>query len=285
MAAGSALWSGISSVSPIIYEAALYTLREQPSVLPTVTFFNDEIGMNLRKVSTLDALSPESVSEGAPLTSQAFAKTALSTITPTRHGIAVRITDERIFSDDDNARAALGVEMGLAMSNYIDGLLTANFAAYTGGTVGTAGSTLTWNNIVAAKAKLRQANVSGPLYCVLGHGQWYHLYTAMNSTSGAFQYATAFQDRMVSDYFVSPIMGDVTFIVTDNIQSSGGTAGTAAMYSPQAQAFDQRGGGMSIEFQRQAVYGAYDAVLNLYFGEGAWRPSTGIILLGTDVVP
>jgi hypothetical protein len=285
MTAGSALWSGISAVSPVIYEAALMTLREAPMVLPTVTFFGDELGLNLRKVSTYPALAPESVAEGAALTSQVFDKTLLSTITPGRHGIAVRVSDERIFSDDDNARVSLGIEMGLSMSNYIDQLLTANFAAYTGGTTGTAGSTLTWNNIVAAKSKLRQANVGGPLYCVLGHGQFYHLYTQLNNTSGAFQYAPEFQDRMVRDFFVSPIMGDVTFIVTDNIANSGGTAGTAAMYARSAQAYDQRGGGMAIEFQREALNAAWDAVLNVWFGEGAWRPATGHILLGTDVIP
>lgn len=285
MTTGYSTYASVSTLIVDIYEASLFTLRAT-SVLPsTVTTFNDTMGMQPRKITAYNDGNVRQVAEGEAVTPTAFNKTALSTLTPLRYADNYLLTDERINTDSDGVRNDAALDLGRNFAQYVDTQIAAVFDTLTGGTVGAALGTITLGQVFAAHAILQQAKVPGPYYCVLGAGQWFHLiHQAGTAISSTFTRSDTFQDRLVNNYFTTPAMGNVTFVVSPVIQ--GAATGTAygALYAPIALAYDERQA-FFIEPQRNANRGAWELNANLRFATGTWRPVCGVQLLSTDVIP
>jgi hypothetical protein len=285
MTTGQTRYADNSSLIADIYEGSLLTLRWQNVLVPTVTTFNDQMGINPRKGSQRSSGNLRAIAEGEDTTPTTFNKTALQTLTPLIYRDQFLITDQEFRTDPDNVRDEAVLEMGGAVAESIDTLIAGGFSSLTGGTVGAALGTVTWTQVFAARSRLQQLKQKGPYFCVLGAGQWFHLVnnggTVANS---AFIRSTEFQDRTIQNYFTAPIMGDVTFVVCPNI--TGAAAGTAygAMYSPIALAYDERKG-FYVEPQRDASRAATELNYGVEYAAGVWRPLCGVQIVSTDVIP
>lgn len=289
MATGNTSWSRLSGASGIndslhVYEGALFTLRARNVIQPTVTVFGDMMGMEPRRITEYSSLTVNSLSEGEDQVPQIFDRTTLQTITPTRYGVPVFLTDERRNTDPQAVVADAAFEMGGAVATYVDQQIAANFSSLTGGTVGSAGGTITWSNILQAYAKLQQGNVPSPYTCVLGQGQYYHLVAAAATSSNAFVDAPMFQDELVRRYFVSSMLPDVLFAVSNNVSGNGGTAATGAMYNRLAIVYDERTP-FSIEAERDPGKSGWAYYSQLRFATSTWAAARGVQILATDVVP
>lgn len=285
MATAYSTYASVSTLIVDIYEAALFTLRAQ-SVLPsTLTVFTDQMGMQPRKITQYNAGNVRQVAEGEAVVPTAFNRTLLNSLTPLRYADNYLLTDERIRTDSEGVRQDAAMDLGAAFGEYVDTQIAAQFANLTGGTVGAGLGTITMSQVFAARAKLVQAKVRGPFYCVLGAGQWYHL-AAQNGTavSSTFTRALNFQDRLINNYFTVPTMADVTFVVSPVVSGAGGGTAIGALFSPMAVAYDEREA-FFIEPERNANRGAWELNANLRFATGIWRPLTGIQLLSTDIIP
>lgn len=282
MTTGISRYADISSVINPIYEGSLATLRESNLLVPTVTMFNAQ-GMSPRKVTTHTSANVRSVAEGEDVTPTQFSKSVLQTLTPARYADQFLLTDEMIASDWENARAMASNELGSAFAEKVDTYIGSLFSSLTGGTVGAALGTITWSNLAAARAKLHQGKVRGPYVCVLGAGQFYYLVNNGGSVDSSFTRAQAFNDRLVNNYFVSPVLSDVTIVVSANITGSGGGTAYGAMYAPQALAYDERQA-FTIEPERDASRGAWELNASMRFAYGVWRAVAGVQLIGTDVI-
>lgn len=283
MATGDTSWSLISSLANNVQEGALFTLRAA-SVLPaTSTTFNDTMGMNPRVGYQWGAANMRSVGESDDIVDTVFSKTALATLTPGEIADLFFVTDQRLASDWENVRDAATIELGGAAAEKLDTDIAANYSSFTGGTIGTAAGTLTWSNIIAAKATLRQNKVQGPFYCVLGEGQWYHLLNDVTVDASAFANAEPTVQGMVSNYYVSRLMNDVIFAVSPNLTNAAATGCYGAMYSPLALAVDFRRG-FRIEPERDASRRGFELVASMIYATGVWDAARGVQLVGTDVI-
>src|SRR5688572_16699410 len=91
----------ISSLLPDIWEAALMYAQQSFFMPNIVTTFMDEDGMQPRKNSAYAAGTVETgLGETTNLTTQAFSRAALSTLTPGEIGTQFVVTDRRLASDD-----------------------------------------------------------------------------------------------------------------------------------------------------------------------------------------
>lgn len=283
MATGLTTLGLIESLQDPIRAGSLVTLRERNLLVPTVTVFRDTVGMDPRKVATRGTAKPRQVAEGEDITPTRFDKSDLSTLTPVIVRDQFLVTDQRVASERESIRDAAVMELGGAIAEYVDEVMAALFTSLTGGTIGSGGGTIGWNHIMQARAKLQQNKVMGPYFCTLGAGQWYHLAYNGGSVDSSFTRATAFADRLVNNYFQSMLIGDVTFVVTANVSGGGGGTAYGAMYSREAMAYDERKA-FSIEFQRDASREATELNASLWYAAGTWRPTSGIQLVGTDVI-
>lgn len=284
MATGITTYAGSSALINAIYEGSLLTLRSMNLLVPTVQVFTDQSGLAPRKVTSRPSANVRARGEGEDITPTKFDKSLLNTLTPAIYSDQFFITDQDIRSENESVRDQASMELGAAFAENIDTNIASNFASLTGGTIGSAGGTILWPNIIAAKAKLRQAKVPGPYYCVLGDGQWYHLLVNSGTVDNSISRAQAFAEELVDNYYVTSKLGDVVFVVCPNVSGAGGTAAYGAMYARLAMAYDERMA-YYIEPQRDASRTGTELNANMEYAHGVWAPTRGVQIIGTDVVP
>lgn len=278
------LASDISSLINNIQEGSLLTLRATNLLARTVTVFTDESGIHPRKGYDWGEMSFAAAAEGEAVTHQEFNKDLRVTLIPSRYSASLFYSDMRQRTDWENYRDNAVMEFGGAAAESIDIAIAANFPSLTGGTVGSAGGTLSWTNIVQAVAKMRQAKIPQPYYVAMGEGQWYHLLNSVINNAAAFQYASDEIGSLIRNYYITPLLGGVVFVTTPNITGGAGTAATAAIYSPLAMAYDERQQ-FTIEPARNANRQGWELNANMWYDTGVWAANRGIQLIGTDVIP
>jgi hypothetical protein len=275
-------YSDISSLVNNIQEGSLHVLRAMNVLGPTVLPFS-ATGMNPRKGYDWGTGNFRQIGESDDLTSTNFAKTERVTITPAEFGDQFFLSDQRIASDWENVRAEAVMEMGADAANDVDTKIASNFTSLTGDTINASG-TLSWANITAGVARMHQLSIPGPYTCVLGDGEWYLLLTDGFVSASEFDNAPAVIEGMASRYYTTSLLGGVTFAISNNIPSAGGTAATGAIYNRQAITYDERRGYM-IEPERDASRRGWELNATLWYGHGVWAANRGIQFIGNDVVP
>lgn len=276
-------YSDIAALVEDIYEGAYLTLRANNALVRTVTVFDQNRGMAPRKATVYSAADVRPFGEGDSVTATAFNRTALSTLTPARYADQVILTDQRIESDPQDVRADVALEMGAAFAEFVDAKIASNFADLTGGSFGAADSALTWAHILRARALLHNAKVPAPYFCALHPYQWLRLVESAALSGTELQQAPAFQDALVSTYFVASLIGGVTFVVTPSIAVTSDNA-VGAMYSPLALAYDERRP-FNMRPQRNEAREALELNFSLWFAHGVWRPTLGVKLIGLATLP
>lgn len=285
MTVGSTRYADVSTLINDIHEGALFAARQQNLLVPTVNVFTDTMGMNPRKSSVYGTLGVREIAEGEDRAATKFDRTALSTLTPSSYGDMVLLTDQRIATDNQNVRADTAMEMAAAVGQAVDEDIADDFSSLTGGTIGSAGGTILWSSIVAARALAHGLKIPGPYWCVLHPYQWNHmLQAALTDTTAQVTNAPIFQDRLVSNYFMSTLFNDVFFVITPSVNIDSSADATGAFYNRQALAYDERRG-FYIEPERDASRSAWELNYGLWYATGAWRPAFGIQLIGDATTP
>lgn len=283
MATGQTTYSDITSLINDIYEGAVFTLSQQNLLVPTVTNFNS-MGMAPRKVTTYGTANPREIPEGDDMTPTEFSRTLTTTLTPASFGDQFVLTDQRISTDSQNVRSDAAMEMGMRFANYVDEQVATNFSSLTGGTVGAAGSALTWARIFNARAILQAAKVPGPYYCALHPYGWLDLVQSTLTAGNTIMDAPQFRDRIANAYFISTIAGGITFVVTPSIAVDGDADAIGAMYSPMALAYDQRKG-FGIEPERDASRRAWELNASIDFAHGVYLAPRGVQIVHDATAP
>lgn len=287
MAAGTALYSGITAQAGTIYEAAYYTLRERPILARTITNLNDLSGMAPRKSQRYASVSFASHTDGADVDSSKMDPSVLATLTPAEYAARVKVTDQRAESDPENYVLNVGIELGAAAADYIDAYVGTVFASLTGGTITkAAGGTIGWSDVQAARAILAGNKVPGPYVLAVHPFQWRFLVNEAAGNGGAgITNAPALGDRLVGQsFFNTALFGDVLVVVSANVPGGASTAGTAALYAREAIALDIRRG-FRLEPFRNPVAIATDYVASMVFAYGAWDAVRGVQLIGNASTP
>lgn len=271
--------ASMSALINDIFEGALLVAREQSVMIPLVQNFTDMSGIAARVRTDYTGGTIQTIAETDDMSSQTFTPSAGGTITISQVGAQYFITDLRIESDFNNVRRDASTDLGQIMAVKMDGDLVGNFSSLSGGTVGSAGGTITWSNVFAGITHLRAKFAPQPYVCVLRPEHWFYL----AETLGAGQTVTnapALQDSLALNWFVGNAYG-VDFFVDANI--AGGTASTGGLFSRQAIGFDLRRA-TRIEAERDASRGGggYELNLTAVYGHGVWRPTFGVQMIGTS---
>lgn len=277
MATGLSTYSTVSTLINDIYNAAEYELTESNLLVRTVKTFGNVMGMAPRKVSQYDGANPREAGEGEDITPTILDRNLLATLTPARHADNFLLTDERVETDPQDVRADAAQILGSSFGQYVDTKIAGLFSSLTAGTVGSAGGTITWDNIADAYSILKDGKVPGPYWCALHPFHWNKLRKVAGSAI-MVSAAPQFQDRLTSDYFMTSMFGDLYFVITANITK--GTAAVGGMYSPMALAYDERKA-FNIRPQRDESREAWELNASLWFAYGTWDAARGVQMIGT----
>jgi len=289
MAAGNTTFADISARVNDIIEDSLAVARMANVLAPTVTNLS-ATGMFVRKVNEYNAVTFAATGENDVTSPQVFSKDALSSLTPAIYTSAVLLTDARVASDFDGKTASASAEFGAASATHVDNAIADLFVSSTGGTVGAAGTVLTWKHITAAYARLvnQGAPAGAPVFCALHPFQWHRLLSAATLAGATVSVSPMFQDRMTAapNFFNVPAFQGVTFVITNAVDINGSDDAYGCLYVPQAFAVDTRRA-FDIEPERKPDVGGGATQLNasMIYASGVWRSAFAVAILSDAATP
>ncbi len=275
----NSMYSDVSTLIGNVYELALMTAQEGNIVAPLIHHFAPHTDSAPRTWSLYSGGTFAATAESADLTAQALTPAVAGTATPSVFAQQVILTDKRLRTDPMGVQQDAGEYLGSLAASDMDTALVGLFNSMTGGTVGTAGGTLTWTNVFMAAAKLRKLKVPAPYYAVFDPVQWAYLTTASSGVPTLIQ-NPQFAESVIAPFFQGSYAG-VNYFVDPNLTA--GTATVAGMFGRDALYIDV--------VQPFTIRPQYDASMS---GQGAWelnasfeyaygvfRPTYGVQMIGT----
>jgi hypothetical protein len=187
------LFGDLSGIAQNIQDHAIFVIRELGTMQGLVQVFTDASGGNPRVGYKYNQGVAKSIGEADDLTSDAFTPSADQTLTPAEIGLQFFITDLRAESQaPETIIRDASLELGYAALDRVESDLVGDIASLTGGTVGAAGSVITWGYVSAAIAQARNVNKSAnkPLAAVV-HGYQAAVLAKTASVAGATSIAQA----------------------------------------------------------------------------------------------
>jgi len=278
--------SDIASFVNPIFEGALLVAREQTVMLAPnmVRMFGDRTGLALRKNSQYGGATMNNIAETDDLVGQAFTPAVIATLTPLEFGAQYFMTDSRMESDPFSVKEDAANDLGQAMATKMDTDLIALFSSFTGGTVGAAGTTITWGHLFAAEAILKAQKAPYPYICVLHPYQWQVLAKAASVASGAATNAADSLKEAVNGMFFVKQVGPISIFTSSNISIDANADAHAGMWSRDALGFDLRRA-PRLEPERDASRRGIELNMSAVYAAGVWRPLFGCDMFFDATVP
>lgn len=274
--------SSINSLFNTIFEDALFVMREQNLMAGLVTNYT-ATGMQNRQMGIYPQLSAQTVAEGVDYANATeWTKTNQMTITPAEKMVQVVITDQRIATDPDDARADAAREMGGAIATAIDVDLVNLFSGFSV-TKGTANNALTIANCAAAISVLRNAKAPNPLYFVLHPYQWQDVWALLGSPAANQAFLGDLANEAMRSYFVGSFLS-ATWFTSANITIDANSDATGAVFHREALALDTRRA-PTMEVERDASLRGWELNMTVWYGVAERRDSFGVGIISDATEP
>lgn len=265
--------TNISAYINTVFEGAMLVARDNTLMPGLVTVYSDRTGSALRQSSQYGTAVLNAISDTDDLASQAFTPAVLSTLTPAEAGAQFFLPDLRVESDPFTLQQDASMELGNATAQKIERDLLGAFTSFTGGTVGAAGTAITWGYFYAMLSLLRGQNAPMPYRFVCHPYQWHTLGKAL-APGSTYVNGQMASDRVMQNYYITSMAG-VDILVTSNLSVDSSDDAVAGMFSPMAVALDVRRA-PRLERERDASRRGWELNMTTVYASGVWRPKFGV---------
>jgi len=259
-----------------LFEDAWFVARDENIMARLALNFVESDEAKTRTASAHDEATMVAIGETDDLQSQTFTPSTGEVLTPAEVGAQYFITDKRVSSDPFGVRNDAAMELGQATAKKINTDLVGDFASLTGGTIGAAGTTITWGHFFAAEAVLKNANAPPPFRCVLHVYQWHRLASAASIANTTVGNSPWLQDEITKRWFVGNV-ANVDIFITSDITVDTSDDAIGGMYSPTAIALDMRRA-PRLEPERDASRRGFELNMTTVYAHGVWRPAFGVAM-------
>jgi hypothetical protein len=269
-------WSDVSAIAQAIQEDAIFVVREAGQMQGLVTVFRDASGANPRKGYQYNQGTVQVVAENDDLTGRAFTPSLDQTLTPFEIGLQFFITDLRAESEaPESVITDAGRELGLAALDKVESDLIGDMASLTGGSIGAAGTVITWGYMAAAIAQARNANKSNsiPLAAVVHGYQWAVLAKSASIAGATVAVAPNFQEEITRTGKVGMFMGVPIYQVFATPDANADFTG--GVFPREALAIDWRRA-VRVRPERDESRRGLEMNLSAVYAHGIWRPTRGV---------
>ena len=269
-------YADVSALAQTVQDDAIFVLREMGVMQGLITTFTDMTGLNPRVGHIYNQGTATTVGEDDDLTSSAFTPSTDQTLTPAEIGLQYFLTDSRVESDiPENIRNDAGLELGLAAADKVETNLISNLGSLTGGSVGAAGTAITWGYLAAAISQARYINKSNtvPLAAVIHEYQWAVLAKSASIAGATVAPAPGFQEEITRTGFVAVFSGVriyQSFQAPDSLDDFHG-----GVFPRSAIAIDWRRR-VRVEPERDASRRGWELNMSAVYAHGVWRPTRGV---------
>lgn len=280
-------YANVSALANPMQEDAVFVIRENGLMQGLIKSFTNMSGLNPRKGYEYNQATAVTVGEADDLTSSAFAPALLATLTPAEIGLQFFVTDSRADSDlPEDIRTDGARELGFAALDKIETDLVGDMASLTGGTIGAAGTAITWGYVAAAIAIARNANksVSVPLACVI-HGYQAAVLAKTASIAGATTIAaTGVADQVTRQGMRQAFMFLDVPIYQSFVAPDTNADFTGGVFPRDAIAIDWRRP-IRIEAERDASRRGTEFNMSAVYAHGVWRAALGVKMIFDATAP
>ncbi len=270
--------STVSSVTSALINNILTDsifVAEQMALMPMLVTQYNSTGMAARKMGIYPQATAQEVAEGVDYANATeLTKTTTMTLTPKKAKVQFILTDERVETDPEDARADAARVMGDALARKIDKDHLELFASFTNGK-GTANTTLTIANCAAAVAVLRNNNAPNPLFGVLHAYQWQDIWAQLGSPSANQAFLGNVANQALEGWFVNNSFLNINWYIDANIVADSNDDAIGAVFHREALALDTRKA-PSLEPERDASRDAWELNLSTWYAVGIRRNSFGV---------
>lgn len=230
--------SDLSGMYNNIYEDAIFVAREFNLMSQLVTGYS-ATGFMTRTLPIYPQLTAQVKAEGVALNNpQTWTKTSEMVLTPQTIMAQTVLTDERMETDPDGAKADASRELGGAIGTKIDVDLVGLFDNFDA-TKGTANNALTIAIVGAGIAVLRNNLALGQQYVVLHPYHWHDIWTLLGQPAAQQALLGDVANQALKDYFVGRYLAAQWF-VSANISVDGSDDAYSAVFVRDALALDTR---------------------------------------------
>lgn len=281
------LFTDLGALALTVQEDANFVLRETVFIDRLIRNFTDMTGGNTRTRHDFSQTTMNDIGEADDLASQAFTPSAAEILTPAEIGAQHFITDKRVASEaPETLLNDAATELGLSGGDKVSQDIYALFSSLTGGTVGAAGTTMTWGLLSAAISVARVAvkSKTRPLNVVMHEFQYQRLGKAA-SVAGAssLAQAPAFTDDVTINWYAGQFAGAAIF-VSPAMPIDSSDDCVAGVFARDAMAIDWRKM-PGIEAERDASRRGVELNYTSLYGKGVWRPTFGVQLITDCTAP
>lgn len=266
--------SDISAFVNTVFEAAILVARDNNVMTGLVRAFNDRTGLAVRQNSQYGGATMNAIGETDDLVGQAFTPSSIATLTPSELGAQYFLTDSRVESDPFSVRSDAANDLGLAMATKMETDLLGVFTSFTGGTIGAAGSAISWGHVFGMESMLRTQKAPLPYFLVLHPYQWNVLAKAAQ-VSGASQTIAPSVAEQVNTAFWVRTVANINIFVTSNLTVDASDDALCGMFSRDALAIDMRRA-PRLEPERDASRRGWELNISAVYAKGVWRPKFGV---------
>lgn len=284
------LWADVSGIAQSVQHDAYFIVREAALMPSLVTVFTDMSGMNTRKSYKYNSGTAKDIGEADDLTSEAFTPSLDQTLTPSEIGLQYFISDQRKESEaPESIITDAARELGFAATDRLETDLIGEMANLTGGTIGAAGTIITWGYLSAAIAVARgvNKNAAKPLVGVF-HGYQWAVLAKSATLAGATVAATApgYQEQITrsggSAVQVCTFMGVPFYQVFASPDAN--TDFTGGVFPRESIALDWRRL-IRIEPDRDPSRRGVELNMSAVYAHGVWRPELGVKMIFDAATP
>lgn len=269
-----------------IQDDVQFVLRDSAIMRNLVTFRGDRTGAASRTAYAYAAGTAKTIAETDDLTGDPYTPTAAATLTPAEIGKQYFFTDLRLETEPQGQlQNEASAELGASAVDKVESDLMGDLANLTGGTVGAAGSVMTWGYFFAAAAQLRNRvkNRSVPLFAVLHDYQWYPLAKSASVAGATVVNAPMFQDKVMNNWYVGTV-GGVNVFTSSNVPIDSSDDARGGMFIPDAIMYDERRA-VRIRPERDESRRGLELNMSAVYAHGVWRPDHGIVLVSDATMP
>lgn len=282
------VFSDLGALALTVQEDANFILRESVFVDRLIRNFTDRLpgGGNTRTRHEYNEATMNEVSDADDLSSQAFTPSAQEVLTPKEIGAQFFFTDTRVDSDaPEDQLGDAAMELGLAGADKISQDIYGLFSSLTGGTVGLAGTTMSWGLLSAAISQARVASKSNviPLAVVMHTYQYHQLGKSASVAGQSLAQAPTFTDEITRRWFVGTY-ADASIFVTPDLPVDASDDAYCGVFPRDAMAIDWRKMPF-VEPDRDASRRGTELNYSGRYAVGVWRPLTGVQLITDASAP
>lgn len=272
----------ISAFISTIYEDVLMVARDNNLMAQLVTPFGDRSGTAARSSSQYGTATINDIGETDDLASQPFTPSVLATLAPTEKGGQFFVGDLRRETDPFAVQQDATTELGMAVAQKVETSLLNTFNSLTGGTVGAAGTVITWGHFFAMLSRLRTQMAPLP-YNFVCHPYHWHVLGKAVAPGATVTNSVELQNDVTRQFYVGSVSG-VNIFTSANLAVDSGDDAYCAMFSRQAIGLDVRRA-VRIEAERDASRRGWELNATMVWAAGKWRPKFGIQALFDASLP